>query len=206
MEIKITSQFGENTFNLIPEDIMTLVSTAFQFSMKNMGQKPYLPKTQGILIPKEDTEKSMSEIQKPQEPDKSWGNLLTEAAIKAGFSKKGGETEDEKRAWEGYSGFLHIKCESCGNVHTYCPKEKIKYHKCRCGHTTRLQDLKLLYAECKCGKRSRYHTNITDNTTTVNCVNCGSPIDITWNERRNSYATLKDAKHHVAAPRSTRRK
>ena len=40
--------------------------------------------------------------------------------------------------------------------------------------------------------RYKYKTNITDETFEYNCLNCGSPVDLELNSRRNTYVTISD--------------
>lgn len=78
---------------------------------------------------------------------------------------------------DGYSGFLHIKCQHCGKEKTYCSKHGIKYHECKnCGERTELKDLVRLYTNCECGRKAAYWTNMTEKAFDVRCVDCGSNV------------------------------
>lgn len=52
------------------------------------------------------------------------------------------------------------------------------------------------YAKCKCGREFKYQTNATGDTITINCIACGSPIDMQLNGRGTAYVTLRDAGGH----------
>lgn len=90
-----------------------------------------------------------------------------------------------------YKGFLYIKCEACGNTKGFCAKTPIKEARCDCGHATPLKDLKPLYVHCKCGESFKYRTNLTDDTATINCIKCGSPVDLEYHGKKNVYETIK---------------
>lgn len=89
-----------------------------------------------------------------------------------------------------YRGFLLIKCEHCGEVRGFNSRYDISSYKCDCGGETHLENLVPLTALCECGKRWRYLTNITDDSYELNCIHCGSPIPVFYNERKNKYETI----------------
>ena len=90
----------------------------------------------------------------------------------------------------GYKGFLYIKCEECGNTKGFCVKAPIKENRCDCGHTTQFKDLKPLYVNCKCGDSFKYMTNLTENTATIDCIHCGSPVDLEYHANKGLYQTI----------------
>lgn len=87
----------------------------------------------------------------------------------------------------GYKGFLYIQCESCGHTKGFMPKTPITRFTCDCGHTTQLHDMVPLKTSCKCGKNFNYLTNMKDTMFTMECLNCQSPIDMEFNEKRKEY-------------------
>lgn len=91
----------------------------------------------------------------------------------------------------GYKGFLYIKCEECGNTKGFCAKAPIREARCDCGHATPLKDLRPMYVNCKCGDSFKYRTNLTDNTATMNCINCGSPVDLEYHDKKGVYQTIQ---------------
>lgn len=97
----------------------------------------------------------------------------------------------EDRTETGYKGFLYIKCDACGSTKGFCAKTQIKEARCDCGHATPLKDLKPLYVNCKCGESFKYRTNLTDDTATINCIKCGSPVDLEYHYKNGEYATIK---------------
>lgn len=93
---------------------------------------------------------------------------------------------------DGYSGFLHIKCQHCGKEKTYCSKHGIKYHECKnCGKRTELKDLVRLYTNCECGRKAAYWTNMTEKAFDVLCVDCGQPVAVMYNKKKNLYETIQ---------------
>lgn len=90
----------------------------------------------------------------------------------------------------GYKGFLYIKCEACGTTKGFCVKSPIKENRCSCGHVTELRNLKPLYVNCKCGDSFKYRTNLTDRVASIDCINCGSPVDLEYHEKNDVYVTI----------------
>ncbi len=91
-----------------------------------------------------------------------------------------------------YKGFLMIRCQHCGKLKCFCAKTPIHTYTCDCGGRTLLGELRSANAECKCGEIWRYMTNVSDETIDINCLHCGSPIDMVLNCRKNVYVTLQD--------------
>lgn len=93
-------------------------------------------------------------------------------------------------------GFLIVECESCGQTREFCSRAEITSNRCHsCGHVTTLDKtyMRPAYAKCKCGREFKYQTNATGDTITINCIACGSPIDMQLNGRGTAYVTLRDA-------------
>lgn len=44
---------------------------------------------------------------------------------------------------------------------------------------------------CECGGRFRYMTNMEEPIFDVNCLNCGAPVAIQWNEKKKIYETVQ---------------
>lgn len=102
------------------------------------------------------------------------------------------EPESPPELGQGYSGFLYIKCEHCGNAHAFCPKHKITSYKCSdCGAETVLKDMTPMYTHCECGKKSRYLTNMDEFAFDVSCISCGAPVAVKYNDRKRVYETIK---------------
>lgn len=92
---------------------------------------------------------------------------------------------------KGYTGFLHLKCEHCGKFKTFSTKTPLAEYQCECGEVTPLKDLKSVYVQCKCESKFRYLTNAKDSILTIECFNCGSPVDLEYHEHKGNYQTIK---------------
>lgn len=103
------------------------------------------------------------------------------------------ETErSSAREPRGYSGFLHIHCEHCGKTKTFCTKYQLSHYSCKeCGEKTELKDLKLAFINCECSSRLKYFTNETADLIELNCINCGMPVALKYNAKKNLYETIR---------------
>lgn len=91
-----------------------------------------------------------------------------------------------------YAGFLHIRCEHCGETKTFCAKHQLSYYGCKeCGKKTDLKDLKLAFINCECGGNMRYFTNETAELIELNCINCGMPVALKYNAKKKLYETIR---------------
>lgn len=111
--------------------------------------------------------------------------------------------QKQKRAWNEtggavykpadgkYKGFLFIKCEHCGETRGFNAKVPIDEYKCsECGGKTKLIGLRPAHLDCECGKHWKYQTNETADVLTINCINCGQPVDMMLNSRRTAYVSI----------------
>lgn len=92
---------------------------------------------------------------------------------------------------EGYSGFLYIKCQECGKVRGFCAKEKLTEYQCECSAITPLVDLHRMYVNCQCGRQFKYKTNMDMGMFDVNCIECGNPVAVSWNDKKMIYQTIQ---------------
>lgn len=89
-----------------------------------------------------------------------------------------------------YRGFVIIECENCHETRSFNAKVAMSEYKCKCGHETPLTDVVPATAICECGKRWRYSTNKKESSFEINCLHCGSPIPLFYNERETKYETV----------------
>ena len=89
-----------------------------------------------------------------------------------------------------YKGFLYLQCKDCGKMKGFMPKTPISKYHCDCGSTTYLNHMRVMRVECKCGQKFKYLTNALDNMLSIDCLNCGSPIDLEFHERKQEYVTI----------------
>lgn len=120
----------------------------------------------------------------PQDKPKAEAEDTEDTGPEASFSRRA------------VKGFLIVECESCGQTREFCSRAEITSNRCHsCGHVTTLDKtyMRPAYAKCKCGREFKYQTNATGDTITINCIACGSPIDMQLNGRGTAYVTLRDA-------------
>ncbi len=90
-----------------------------------------------------------------------------------------------------YSCFLHIRCK-CGAKKSFFMKSGLSFYKCaECGERTELKDLNLAFLHCECGEHLRYLTNETERMFDLNCINCGQPVAMKYNEKKKLYETIR---------------
>lgn len=185
MKITMKTPFAEMDFDMPQELISELIQKAFQYSAG--GWKPEnLPQDAPCVA-----QECPKEVQLENKPHRRIESLFGDFRASQTEAAEKQETPEEYEPEE-YKGFLLIKCEHCGKIRGFCAKTPITEHRCECGGRTKLHDLKSAYLKCKCGGQYKYKTNITDETFEYNCLNCGSPVDLELNGRRNTYTTITD--------------
>ncbi len=92
-----------------------------------------------------------------------------------------------------HSGFLYIKCEHCGSERAYCQKTQSEYSICtKCGSRTYFTEpLRQILVNCECGQKSRYLTNMTCDMFDIQCINCGYPVAVKYNQNSKRYETIR---------------
>ena len=151
--------------------------------------------------PPSETEQLLSRVERLFGRRENWPNVT--AADTPPQDKPKAETEDAEDTGPEASfsrravkGFLIVECENCGQTREFCSRAEITSNRCHsCGHVTTLDKtyMRPAYAKCKCGREFKYQTNATGDTITINCIACGSPIDMQLNGRGTAYVTLRDA-------------
>lgn len=151
--------------------------------------------------PPSEPEQLLSRVERLFGRRESWPNATAAATPSQGKDKAeaeeaedtGPETSFSRRA---VKGFLIVECENCGQTREFYSRAEITSNRCHgCGHVTTLDKtyMRPAYAKCKCGREFKYQTNATGDTITINCIACGSPIDMQLNGRGTAYVTLRDA-------------
>lgn len=183
MEISMKTPFGELNFNMPEKQALDLIQNAFQYASQKESEE----------IPQE----APSVVQEP--PKAAQPMNKQQSRVERLFGDFKGKTEEKSEAEkpeehepEEYRGFLLIKCKHCGKLKGFCAKTPISEFACDCGGKTELYGLKAAHLHCKCGSNWTYKTNVTDEAFDYNCLNCGSPIDLELNSRRNTYVTITD--------------
>lgn len=171
MKIRIETPIARLTADLQENQVAELLQIALRYATGGS--------TNSTLSMKEFMASRMSEESCPADPAPK---VFTP---KADHKPKKSTTED------GYKGFLYIKCEGCGSTKGFCLRAPSKEAYCDCGHKTPLKDLKPLYVNCKCGENFKYMTNLTEDTASINCIHCGSPVDLEYHEKNGVYQTIE---------------
>lgn len=140
-------------------------------------------KQEELLFPADDQDKE----DEPQD----FGDALEEfeQKRKRAWNETSGETYGSGDGK--YKGFLFIRCEHCGETRGFNAKVPIDEYKCsECGGKTKLIGLRPAHLDCECGKHWKYQTNETADVLTINCINCGQPVDMMLNARRTAYTSI----------------
>lgn len=106
------------------------------------------------------------------------------------------ETENtwEQECFEkGYKGFMYIRCPKCGEIRGFNAKKESRSFICEeCGIVTYFEEpLKRLYLNCECGRRFTYWTNMTEEMFDIPCIECGMPVPVIYNQKKNIYETVR---------------
>lgn len=93
-----------------------------------------------------------------------------------------------------YKGFLYIKCPVCGKIRAFCSRKEVEGYQCMsCGADIPFtEELTSLNVDCECGHHSYYRTNMKDKSFDVNCIDCGTPVAVTYNAKKKLYETMKE--------------
>lgn len=100
--------------------------------------------------------------------------------------------EEEAETYSG-KGFLYMKCPECGAVKGFTSNKELKgYHCFECGADTLFQEqLKKIRLKCECGNYSEYLTNMDESMFDITCINCGNPVAVQWNDKKQIYETIQ---------------
>ena len=150
--------------------------------------------------PPSEPEQLLSRVERLFGRRESWPNATAAATPSQDKPKAEAEETEDTGPEASFSrravkGFLIVECENCGQTREFCSRAEITSNRCHsCGHVTTLDKtyMRPAYAKCKCGREFKYQTNATGDTITINCIACGSPIDMQLNGRGTAYVTLRD--------------
>lgn len=130
------------------------------------------------------------------QPENPGPSTPTMSKVEAVAEDTGVLTEDVQELYpkvisSGYGGFLYIRCPACGKTKGFCAKARLNNFRCDCGAVTRMENMVPLFMKCECGRQAKYLTNMTDKEFDITCYDCGAPVAVGWNEKKQMYETLK---------------
>lgn len=184
MQITMKTPYGDMNFDMPSQKVSDLIQKAFLYAAG--GQQPENIPQEAPYVSQE----RPKEVQPENKPHRRIDSLFGDFR---GSREERREPEGQQEYEpEEYKGFLLIKCKHCGKLKGFCAKTPIREFSCECGGKTELHDLKMAHLHCKCGSYWKYKTNVTEEKIEYNCLNCGSPVDMELNSRRNTYVTITD--------------
>lgn len=182
MQITMKTPYMEMNFDMTPEKAQELIQKAIQYASEESSEESVCREELKQEQPRPTVSRPKSRV------ENLFGSFRTEAQE----ARDQNSESDERSEPEEYKGFLLIKCKHCGQIKGFCAKTPINEFSCECGGKTELHDLKIAHLHCRCGSHWKYKTNITEEKFEYNCLNCGSPVDMELNSRRNTYVTIQD--------------
>lgn len=174
MRVSINSPIASLVVDLPEHEVLSLIRVALNY----VGKVPEIPVLPPLPIGGKFPEKKVE-----------MNNVIKEALSKSStpITLEGASIPAKAE----YKGFLYIKCEECGKFKGFMPKSPISEYHCDCGHVTKLVKMRAMYANCKCGQKFKYLTNADDKTLSLDCINCGAPIDLEYHDKNQVYQTIE---------------
>lgn len=190
MRVTISTPTTSANYEMTKEGLIEITKMALLYSVEQEAKK-LLDKTPE---PAPETKTAQIKINIPSATKETAEAKHPLPAIKIDEPAKSESSENEDKR---YSGFMIVECENCGKQHVFFAKVAIGSQYCqKCGHETKLHDMKYVIADCKCGSHVRYKTNSKQRILGVDCIKCQAPIDLELNERNNSYVTMREKRKH----------
>lgn len=193
MEIKITSEFGENRFNVTMGNARKIISLAMELhrdeEAPGENRKPEWKEQKPIGAGMKNPDLEPAKVEKTSRTEKLFGTDWKRTIPEARKSVASGK--DQEQEPEYVKGFIIPKCEKCGKVGFLFSKERSSSYECSCGHVTAFHDMKPVYMDCQCGEHFKYMANLQTATFKYKCVNCGEETELSMNSRRNAYITIR---------------
>lgn len=103
------------------------------------------------------------------------------------------EVKEQTAGYE-YKGFLYIRCPECETEKGQCSKKGMNSIHCdNCGCNEEFTEpLIPMYVNCECGGRFRYMTNKKEEMFDMTCIECGAPVPMRYNGKKNCYETIRN--------------
>lgn len=137
----------------------------------------------------------------PARPVDVWNEGQTGCPPTSGERSQGadsrGKHQQGKRRYDDHlvKGFVRMECPHCGAVKTVFLKAPTTTYSCRvCGQDTDIdkEQLRRMYIKCpSCEVGMKFRTNLTSEQVTIDCRNCGAPVDLELGKSGNVYVMMK---------------
>lgn len=188
MYVKIITPVGKMDIHLSLENTRKLLKFAFSHALP---EKELLDENVDVTAPVDETMKRTEEERIVPEPNPVIPKVQGEPIDPEPISEDVPPKILPKKI--GYKGFLLLKCRECGEIKGFCAKEPISEFRCQCGAVTPLdENLLPAFLRCQCGSTWHYRTNVKDDIIEYNCLNCGCPVDMSYNKKKGRYDTIRD--------------
>lgn len=206
MNVQIKTAFGEMAFDMPQDKALSLISLAITYagdvgadveptaSQTERAEEP--PKAKEAPTAPKPKEKPKSRLEALFGNRSEW-NIPEEEKPQEPDDVNEPKEEPQEKPQEEYKGFLYIECEECGKTKAFCVKQPIAYHRCKCGHDTHLHDLIPVHVRCECNAKFTYMTNVRSNTFTMDCLACGSPVDMELGAKEKAYVTMAKSRRRI---------
>ena len=194
MKVKITTDFGEMSFDMPQGAALSLLDQAMKAANACESKAAWEP-TPEPVAPAHNPEEYIITKEPPVPVPEAKAAPRSRAETMFGDRSKwdmpaaGKGKAERPDGQEAYKGFLYIQCEKCGEVKGYNAKYPSTYHKCSCGHRQDMRDLRLAHVNCKCGDSFNYRTNLQHDFT-IPCLRCGSPVDMELGAKGTAFVTV----------------
>lgn len=185
MKIEIKTEMVQLSLEMEPLKAFDLIQTAIKYAAEMPGQGGFL---QAQSYPYEEVTR-----EKAGRAQATLDKLTEEGNVPGGDVVPVDRTvvdRMERKASRLYMGFLYTKCEKCGMSRGYNAKIPTDSYKCRCGHETKLENLKQLHMKCACGKSFDYRTNKTEDSFEMWCIDCGKLNTMVLNAAKTAYVNM----------------
>ena len=219
MNVQIRTAYGEMSFDMAQDKVLSLIGLVITYAK---GEEPterpeaYRERLERVAFnlsdpaepepPRADTEQkpttalaAASGLAEKSMPDSKTNSRLERMfGARDGWNmpaeaKQTNEAEQQEEPRKEWRGFLYIECEDCGQVKGFCAKHDMRFYRCQCGHDTWLNDQRAVHERCsKCGKSYTYKTNKREERFTMDCLNCGAPVDMELGKRGTAYVTADE--------------
>lgn len=214
MNVKIKTVYGELSFNMSQANALAIIASAHDFARGYVGDcedrphdgidavayamdaaaiaKAARPVVDNMLKPAMRLDDAPAVKKNASRLESLFGNrdAWSMPAKETAPEPEPKADEEQEGEPESYKGFLYIECEECHAIKGFHVKYPLTYHKCECGHETELRNLRPAHVKCECGYRFTYNTNLQCEEFTIDCLHCGSPVDMELGAKATAFVTV----------------